>query len=201
MGKAYTEQEKEELKKKIQSVSLELFRKQGRKKVSIKDITVAAGISQGGFYSFYESKEDLMVQLFALRFEQKAEYFIREILPEWEGKSPEEVLFHVLYEGILGLQENMAFNNAKSDSILFLRENEVKIGTACESSGRKLVNAVVVFFEKQGRKIQIDLHKGMNVWKAGLILLADRELMGEDFEEIMEELVKAGTRICFTQEQ
>ena len=71
MGKAFTNEEREQLRIKIQNVALALFQEKGMKKVSIRDITSAVGIAQGGFYTFYQSKEALFVALIDRRIHEK----------------------------------------------------------------------------------------------------------------------------------
>lgn len=59
MPKAFTKSEKKRLKNKLFDTGEELFSQYGLKKTTIKDLTQAVGISQGAFYSFFDSKEEL----------------------------------------------------------------------------------------------------------------------------------------------
>ena len=59
MPKAFSEAEKNMINNKLIEAGQDLFSRFGLKKTGIKDITEAAGISQGSFYSFYSSKEEL----------------------------------------------------------------------------------------------------------------------------------------------
>ena len=59
MPKAFTESEKKTLKKKLLNSAENLFKRYGLKKTTIKDLTQAVAISQGAFYSFFDSKEEL----------------------------------------------------------------------------------------------------------------------------------------------
>ena len=53
MGKAYSEEEKKEIKGKLRQVGLQLFREKGIRKVSVREMAAQVGIAQGGFYTFY----------------------------------------------------------------------------------------------------------------------------------------------------
>ncbi len=83
MPKAFTESEKKTLRKKLLNSAENLFNRYGLKKTTIKDLTQAVGISQGAFYSFFDSKEEL--------------YF--SILEKEEEKIQKEVLDSKLLEG------------------------------------------------------------------------------------------------------
>lgn len=59
MPRGFNNNEKELIKKKLMSAGKELFSSVGLKKTSIMDLTKKAGIAQGSFYNFFESKEVL----------------------------------------------------------------------------------------------------------------------------------------------
>lgn len=63
MPKAFTEQEKETIRRQFQEKGKKLFEKQGLKKTSVDELTEAVGISKGAFYLFYESKEILFLEI------------------------------------------------------------------------------------------------------------------------------------------
>jgi AcrR family transcriptional regulator len=59
MSRSFTENEKQQIKDSLIRNGKELFAKFGIKKTGIGDLTRAAGISQGSFYVFFDSKEEL----------------------------------------------------------------------------------------------------------------------------------------------
>jgi AcrR family transcriptional regulator len=63
MPKAFSEKEKEVIRAQMQEKSKRLFELHGLKKTSVDDITQAVGISKGAFYLFYESKEELFLEI------------------------------------------------------------------------------------------------------------------------------------------
>lgn len=63
MPKKFGEKENEIIVNKLKESGLELFSKYGLKKTSIKDLTSEAGIAQGSFYNFFNSKEELYFSL------------------------------------------------------------------------------------------------------------------------------------------
>lgn len=63
MPKAFTEQEKEIIRVQMREKGKKLFEKQGVKKTSVDELAQAAGISKGAFYLFYDSKEELFMEV------------------------------------------------------------------------------------------------------------------------------------------
>ena len=63
MPKAFTEQEKQLIRTQMLEKATKLFEKQGLKKTSVDELAQAARISKGAFYLFYESKEELLMQI------------------------------------------------------------------------------------------------------------------------------------------
>ena len=63
MPKAFSEHEKETIGAQMREKGKKLFERQGLKKTSVDELTKAVGISKGAFYLFYESKEDLFMEI------------------------------------------------------------------------------------------------------------------------------------------
>jgi AcrR family transcriptional regulator len=63
MPKAFSEKEREVIRRQIRERSKRLFEAHGLRKTSVDDITRAAGISKGAFYLFYASKEELFLEI------------------------------------------------------------------------------------------------------------------------------------------
>jgi AcrR family transcriptional regulator len=63
MPKAFSEHEKEIIRAQMRAKGQLLFEKQGLKKTSVDELTEAVGISKGAFYLFYESKEELFLEI------------------------------------------------------------------------------------------------------------------------------------------
>lgn len=63
MPKAFSEQEKTAIRQQLHEQGQLLFATHGLKKTSIDDLTRAVGISKGAFYTFYPSKEELLMDI------------------------------------------------------------------------------------------------------------------------------------------
>ena len=95
MPKAFTEQEKELIRKRLLEQGHKQFSAYGLRKTNIEELAEASGISKGAFYLFYASKEALfmdVVEHVEQRFRQ--ELFAMVDLP---GPSPRARLFALLH--------------------------------------------------------------------------------------------------------
>ena len=82
---------RDEKKERILSTALEVFFRYGYRRVNMKEIADAAGISRQGLYLYFPSKEDVYREA----VEQKAEKLLDEILQGITGKT--EVEEKILY--------------------------------------------------------------------------------------------------------
>lgn len=84
--RALTEQEKTVQREKILAAARELVLQLGIKKVSIEDIVRAAGVGKATFYSYFENKEALLIQLVWALY-QKFVAQVRQIIKDSPKKS------------------------------------------------------------------------------------------------------------------
>jgi len=78
MPKKFNEQEKQWIRQKLLEEGKRSFEVHGLRKTSVEDLTKAAGISQGSFYLFFDSKEELFYELLLAE-----EARIRERMLKW----------------------------------------------------------------------------------------------------------------------
>ncbi len=63
MPKAFSETEKELIRQQLRDKGKRLFQAHGLRKTSVDELTEAVGISKGAFYLFYDSKEELFLEI------------------------------------------------------------------------------------------------------------------------------------------
>lgn len=63
--RTFSEEEKEEIKKKMKEIGLPMLKEQGLIHMSISKLAEAAGIGKSTFYSFYPSKEEFVEDMLA----------------------------------------------------------------------------------------------------------------------------------------
>ena len=71
MAKAFSSDEKLEIRQKIMDTALEIFHESGTKGLSIKELTTRVGIAQGSFYNFWRDKDTLLLDVMQYRSAQK----------------------------------------------------------------------------------------------------------------------------------
>jgi AcrR family transcriptional regulator len=95
MPKGYSEREKEIIRTRLLENGRKAFITFGLRKTNIEDLTRAVGISKGAFYLFYESKEELFMDVIeAAELQFRQQVFAEVELP---GPSPRSRLKHVLH--------------------------------------------------------------------------------------------------------
>ena len=87
MGKLSVE-EKEAKKDKIIEKSMELFREKGYHTTKVEEITKALGISKGNFYTYFNSKEEVLYEILDIIKSEK----IRMLEEIDINKAPKEIL-------------------------------------------------------------------------------------------------------------
>ncbi len=78
MARGFTDREKEIIRSELINAGRELFGTYGLKKTSIEDLTKAVGIAQGSFYTFFDSKEDLYLEVMDSEGEAIKEKFLKQ---------------------------------------------------------------------------------------------------------------------------
>ncbi len=102
MPKTFTEKEKEIIRNTLIQSGKELFSKYGLKKTSITELTKAAGIAQGTFYNFFDSKEELYFEILGLE-QFNSEQFLEDIVKS--SRSSKESIRKVI-KGVFELFES-----------------------------------------------------------------------------------------------
>jgi TetR/AcrR family transcriptional repressor of nem operon len=90
----------------IEDASARLFREQGLK-VSVADLMAAAGLTHGGFYGHFASKDALAAIACAKAFEQSAERWKKRVA----GKTDRAAAMTALVEGYLSPQSRNALGS------------------------------------------------------------------------------------------
>jgi len=107
MGKAYTEKEKEEIKKRLWEEGLKIFHTDGAKGINVRELTKKTGISLGSFYTFYSDKNSFVEDIMKYRSKQKLD-LIKSTFNKSE-KEPAKYLANIIYDSFTDM-------NAKIDN-------------------------------------------------------------------------------------
>ncbi len=94
MPRAFSTHEKEIISQHLLEQGYRLFSVYGLKKTNVEEIALAAGISKGAFYSFYESKEALFMEVIEMA-EKRARLQLLDVI-DLPGPTARARLFAVL---------------------------------------------------------------------------------------------------------
>lgn len=78
MARGFTDREKEIIRNDLIEAGRELFGTYGLKKTNIEDLTKAVGIAQGSFYNFFNSKEELYLEVIDREGEAIKQKFLKK---------------------------------------------------------------------------------------------------------------------------
>lgn len=200
MGKAFTEEEREAIRQKLREEGLKQFREKGLKKVSVRELTRAAGIAQGGFYSFYESKEALLLDCVNRRISEKITAFLEQPLDRYqeELRDPVRFLAERFYVTGMRLKDNLVFNNLISDSVNILLGDHDNLEQNSVLAIKELLVRLIDWWEAHGLTVTVDTGGLRAFMKAGTVLFMNEEIIGKEyFPVIYRSFVEENTRRFF----
>ncbi len=189
LPKAFSQTEKETIRAQMRAKGKKLFEKHGLKKTSVDEITEAVGISKGAFYLFYESKEELFLEI-AERIEKEIQASILEFVTQPNTKARENVsamLKDLLFTwDAYPLLKN--FNKADFDYLLrkIPAERALQHARSDEEFTRQLINKI----KREGITAKVSPRVTGNLIKSLFFLSLHRDDMGDTaYEESMNVLI------------
>ncbi|MCR5508763.1 MAG: TetR family transcriptional regulator [Lachnospiraceae bacterium] len=193
MGKAFTQEEREELQEKLRRTGLKLLAENGIRNISIRQLTSQVGIAQGGFYSFYKDKDDFVEDLFLLRIREKTDLMYEQRNDTLDD--PRGFIAGFLYREGMHLKQNKAFVNSESDTIKFFQNNKRDRSFELYNS---FLKRMISFWEDNGYAIECDVEKIISIGRAAGMLFVNSELIGEEhFADIYRVFCEAETDSFF----
>jgi len=196
MPKAFSEEEKDIINNKLIEAGKDLFARFGLKKTGIKDITEAVGISQGSFYSFYSSKEELY---FAI-LESEEEKIQEEILESniFTGEITAESFKEFLIKGFQLVDNNKMLKRLYQDQGEYqqiVRKLPVeRIEGHIENDTEKLM-PIITSLQKKEKIIERDPEVISGLLRSLFLLSLHKEEIGEDiYPETIELLIELISR-------
>ena len=118
----FTDEKHKRVREALRETGRELFAQYGVRKTSISELTEAVGIGKGTFYQFYDSKEDLYVDI----VEQYTNTLIPRLLRESVQKydDPELAITALLNETLDEFESNPLFRRVLAEGeISYLRDS------------------------------------------------------------------------------
>ncbi|MBP9479694.1 MAG: TetR/AcrR family transcriptional regulator [Sebaldella sp.] len=114
---------KEEKKKNIIEQSRELFKEKGYNETKVEDITKALGISKGSFYTYFKSKEEVLIEI----LKKLCAEYIDALNKIYISKSPKEILEDYIFCKVNLFVKNFYKLNLQ-DMVNLLENNHIREG-------------------------------------------------------------------------
>ena len=152
---AYSDQERAWIREALVTTALELMAKQGIQHTTVEQIYKTVGISRTFFYSFFPTKEDLIVETLYLQ-QPKILAYARKLMEDpilnWQ-EAMEKFLHDCCYgerNGIAVLtieEQQLIFKRLSKESYQMFREKQARLfGTLLESFGIRANRANISLF-------------------------------------------------------
>ncbi len=193
MGKAYTSDERSDIRVRIMEAALALYHDNGTKTLNIREIAKRAGISQGGFYNFWPDKDSLILDVMKYRATQKLN-LVKPLFNESE-KDP---------VGFLTSQISSWCTDMKSklDTKPIYRESMDFLQGATDENGSRFLSLYADFFHdlkeywlKCNAIEAMDLTGVTNVIVSVSILLSNSEKIDHNyFQDLIDSFTESSLR-------
>lgn len=185
MAKAFSEEEKEQIRTKIMETALDLFHDKGTKSLSIQELTKRVGIAQGSFYHFWKDKDALVLDVMKYRSKQKLEMITQKL--EESLNDPVGFLTGIIYDNSMDLMKKGEEQPVYSQSFALLSradlDAENRVGVVYKDFLEKLAS----YWKEHGVVKAVDVQGLINVFTGSFVLFKnavqfDREYFDRIFK-------------------
>lgn len=189
MPKAFSEQEQETIRAQMREKGKRLFERQGLKKTSVDELTEAVGISKGAFYLFYESKEELFLEILE-QIEDEIQTAILEFAahPDADGRKNVSTMlksFLLTWDAYPLLK-----NFSKTDFDYLVRKIPAERVLQHAKSDEEFTNQFIKKIKREGITVKASPRITGNLMKSLFFLSLHRDDLGDAaYEESMNVLI------------
>ena len=171
MAKAFSSDEKLEIRQKIMDTALEIFHESGTKGLSIKELTTRVGIAQGSFYNFWRDKDALLLDVMQYRSAQKLAVIEKHFNKSLDN--PVKFLSDIIYEYSIDLKEKCETKPIYAEALSMLAKKSE--GRAYEIGGlyvgfiKKLAN----YWKEKGAVKEVNEKGLINAFTGSFVLFSN----------------------------
>jgi AcrR family transcriptional regulator len=179
MPKAFSEREKETIRAQMREKGKKLFEKQGLKKTSVDELTETVGISKGAFYLFYESKEELFLEILEeLETDFRARIFDFSISPKEDARM---LLARLLKSALLTWDRYPLLKNfGMSDYEYLARKLPAERIQAHANRDNEFVTDFIKSIKREGIAVRASPRVVSNLMKSLFFVSLHRDELGEN---------------------
>jgi AcrR family transcriptional regulator len=185
MPKAFSEHEKEMIRAQLREKGKTLFEKQGLKKTSVDELIEAVGISKGAFYLFYDSKEELFLEILEeLEADLRARIFDFSMHPQEDSR---QLLARLLIDSLVTWDRYPLLKNfSRADYEYLSRKLPPERIQAHAHRDHEFVNDFVKRIKREGIPVKASPRLISNLMKSLFFISLHRDELGEhDYFETM----------------
>lgn len=197
MPKAFSEEEKEQIKNQILETAVELFHDKGTKSINIQELTRRAGIAQGSFYSFWKDKDALVMDVMLYRSRQKLNIAEKEF--EASLHDPIGFLSESIYRYSMDLLNKCREQPVYSQSFAILSRSNSLSENRVGAIYKEFLNKLAAYWIEHNAVQNVDVQGLINVITACPVLLSNAEQFDpEYFDEIFKSFLQSTIRNYIT---
>lgn len=162
MGRAYKDEEKIEIRKRLLESGLQAFYDDSFKSFNIREIVKKAGISQGGFYNFYKDKNEFIIDTIKYRANEKIKLF------QLSSESFSEYVSDILFRYLVELKHNADERKIYFELLeMLIKYNDMKN----DSMFKEWLNEIIIKWNKDKLEAEVDINGLTNVIKGAIIFI------------------------------
>lgn len=193
MPKAFSEEEKEQIKNQILETAVELFHDKGTKSINIQELTRRAGIAQGSFYSFWKDKDALVTDVMLYRSRQKLDIAEKEF--EASLHDPVGFLSESIYRYSMDLLNKCREQPVYSQSFAILSRSNSLSENRVGAIYKEFLSKLAAYWVEHNAVQSVDVQGLINVITACPVLLSnagqfDPEYFNEIFKSFLQSTIR-----------
>ena len=193
MSKAFSEDEKLNIKQKMMEVAIEIFHESGTKGLSIKELTKRAGIAQGSFYNFWKDKDALIMDVMQYRLSQKLEIAKQSFDESLEN--PVKFLVDIIYEHSIDLKEKYKKKPIYAQALNMLSKKTENRVYEANSLYTDFINKLAEYWKEQNAVKDVDEKGLINAFTGSFLLFSNYYKFEEGyFNDILKVFISAVVR-------
>ena len=190
MSKAFSEDEKLNIKQKMMEVAIEIFHESGTKGLSIKELTKRAGIAQGSFYNFWKDKDALIMDVMQYRLSQKLEIAKQSFDESLEN--PVKFLVDIIYEHSIDLKEKYKKKPIYAQALNMLSKKTENRVYEANSLYTDFINKLAEYWKEQNAVKDVDEKGLINAFTGSFLLFSNYYKFEEEyFNDILKAFISA----------
>lgn len=197
MAKAFSEEEKEQIKIRIMETALDLFHDKGTKSLSIQELTKRVGIAQGSFYSFWKDKDALVLDVMHFRAQQKLNLLEQRFpvsLPD-----PVGFLTEIIYVNSMDLMHKGQNQPVYSQSFAILSRVNVDTENRFGVVYQYFLEKLAFYWKEHGAVRNVDVRGLVNVFAGSFVLFSNSvQFDPEYFDQILKAFIEDNVKRFIT---